>query len=335
MEQAYVPMHFLKNLVHLVADEEDIAVASVVRNTGVSQSVLEQEGAFATDEQSRKIYERVAELSTIPGIGFRSPSAMSFADQGMLGALMIMAPTVGEAFQKLSKFIDLVGGTVAYKFREQAGKFVLTTEDKDVYTPVAHQLIAEENLAIWKFTSLPVLGLESYLKELRLDYPKPKNWRMYSNLFPNCDIKFAQREIAAVLSPDIVHLPIPTSNPEAFRKMESVCEELLLRIRPNYKNYVMDFLEQSNPSEWSVRNVVDALNTTHKSLTRRLKEEGVTPKEMIAEQKKKFATAQMARGVSDAKIAVDLGYADSSSFARGFKSWTGATPAQYRKKEGF
>jgi len=333
MEAAYVPVRFLRNLVELVADEERITAKKVIQKTGLDFSLLMRVGGFATFDQSTAVYERVANLSTIPGIGFRSPSARSFADQGMLGALMMLAPTIGEALQKLSKFIDVVGGTVDYKFRKIERLFILSTQDKASYSPAAHRLIAEENLAIWKYTSLPAPGLELHLKEIRLDYPKPRHWRMYTDLFPNCEIRFNRPEIAAVLSADVMDLAIPTHNPEAFRKLESVCEELLSRMTPSFKKSVTEYLEHSSSIGWSASAAADALNMTQKTLSRRLKAEGTSVKEMINARKHNLAMAMMERGLSDRRIAEELGYAGKSSFVRGFKTWTGMTPSQYRKNK--
>lgn len=330
MEQAYVPMHFLKNLVHLVANEEALKVAHVLRGTGISHKSLEQANGFATFAQSTNVYERVAELSTMPGIGFRSPSASNFSDHGMLGAMLIMAPTVSEALAKLSKFIDVVGGTVDYEMEVVGARYHVSTKDKVEYSAAAHQLIAEENLAVWKFGAMPIKGLEQYLIELHLDYPRPDHARMYEALFPECAIKFGQAKITAVLSGDVADLEIQTSNPVALQELEKACEGLLAQMRPSYRNLVMNALKGSSPANWTVEGVSDVLGINYKTLVRRLKAEGLTPKALLAEQKKAHATAQILRGKSDAWISQELGYATTTSFIRAFKSWTGLTPSQWR-----
>jgi len=333
MGYAYVPSIFLRNLAELVADEEAMPLAEVLRKTGLTAPMLLDENTHATLEQQAAIYECVAELSSIPGIGFRSPSAHSFADQGVLGALMIMAPTVGEALKKLSEFIDVIGGAVEYKIRQSENLYILSTKDKTSYSPAAHQLIAEENLAIWKFSSLPVPGLEAHLDEIRLDYPKPKNWRMYTDLFPNCRFSFGRSEIAAVLSSKIIDLAIPTHNPEAFKKLESASTEILSRINSSLKLRIIDCLERSHPTRWSASAIADELGMTAKTISRHLKREGASIKSVIEIQKKTFAMRLMEKGSSDTEIATALGYAGKSSFARGFKTWTGKTPAHYRKSK--
>ena len=331
MVGAYVPIHFLKSLVELVADEEKLNAKYVLQGTGLNIDTLMTPGALATFSQSTAVYERVAELSTLPGIGFRSPSATSFADQGLLGAMLIMAPTVGVALEKLNEFIDVVGGTVEYQFRFEKGAFVVANKDKDSYSPRAHQLIAEENLAIWKFSSLPVPGLELHLREIRLDYPEPKHWRMYKNLFPNCNIRFNQPEIAAVLSKDVVDMPINTHNPDAFEKLERECVELIRRINPTMQARVAQFFNEQQPSEWTAAGIANGLHVSEKTLRRKLLSEGLRTKDLIATRKKNYALAAMEKGVADAAIADRLGFYDKTSFARSFKRWTGQTPAQYRK----
>ncbi len=332
MAETYVPIHFLKNLVDLIADEEGYHRSHVLRGTGITVSEIMDEGGLATFAQSTAVYERVAELSTLPGIGFRSPSASSFADQGVLGAMLITAPTVGVAFQKLSEFIDVIGGTVDYGYRIENDNFVVTCTDKDSYSPSAHMLITEENLAVWKFISLPIAHLDSYLKEIRVDYPRPKHWRMYVDLFPECEIRFKQTEVAAVLSRDVVDMPIQTNNPKAHKNLEQACEELMSRINPSMYSRVVEFLNKAKPCEWSVSNIADGLNTTQKTLRRRLGREGHSARDMLTAHKKHYSMELLAKGDDDKRVAATLGYSDRTSFARSFKQWTGLTPSLYRRR---
>mgnify|MGYP001946743321 CR=1 FL=1 len=70
-----------------------------------------------------------------------------------------------------------------------------------------------------------------------------------------------------------------------------------------------------------------------RTLQRRLAEEGTSFRTLLLEVRRELAE----RYISDphmplAEISYMLGFADSSSFSRAFKRWTGEPPALFREK---
>ena len=67
-----------------------------------------------------------------------------------------------------------------------------------------------------------------------------------------------------------------------------------------------------------------------RNLQRRLQEEGTTYREALNEARRETACSHLDEGhFSVTEIAFLLGFADTSSFSRAFRRWTGLSPRAY------
>ncbi len=77
----------------------------------------------------------------------------------------------------------------------------------------------------------------------------------------------------------------------------------------------------------------EILDTNARTLQRRLQETGTTYSEIVARARQDQAilllTQQKLRMIN---ISYDLGYRDPGSFSRAFKTWTGISPREYRRR---
>jgi AraC-like DNA-binding protein len=81
----------------------------------------------------------------------------------------------------------------------------------------------------------------------------------------------------------------------------------------------------------SASNVAQKLALSTRTLSRKLRDEGVTFAEVLDETRIALAKRYLAeRDLPVSEIAWLLGYAEVSSFTHAFKRWTGETPRQFR-----
>ena len=66
---------------------------------------------------------------------------------------------------------------------------------------------------------------------------------------------------------------------------------------------------------------------------RRLEEEGVSFRDLVADVRLSRAENLLKRGRSISQIAEELDYSDIRAFNRAFKKWKGLTPAAYARAE--
>jgi AraC-like DNA-binding protein len=82
----------------------------------------------------------------------------------------------------------------------------------------------------------------------------------------------------------------------------------------------------------SIDAVAQRLAVSKRSLQRQLAEESVGFQEVLSEVRQALAQHYLRRtDISAGEISWLLGFQESNSFIRAFRSWTGTTPAAYRE----
>jgi AraC-like DNA-binding protein len=76
------------------------------------------------------------------------------------------------------------------------------------------------------------------------------------------------------------------------------------------------------------------LGLSHRTLARRLADEGLSFSQILDELKVDLATRYLTEGLSVSRIAWLLGYREVSAFTHAFKRWTGKSPRQSRRHDG-
>jgi AraC-like DNA-binding protein len=79
--------------------------------------------------------------------------------------------------------------------------------------------------------------------------------------------------------------------------------------------------------------LASALNMSVRTLPRQLKEEGISLQALKDQVRRDMAIQLLARTTRSVKqIALAVAFQNEKSFTRAFGQWTGASPAEYRRK---
>jgi len=96
---------------------------------------------------------------------------------------------------------------------------------------------------------------------------------------------------------------------------------------------VRDIISHLLPAEYpSLQIVAKQLDTSPRTLQRRLSENNLTHSQLVNQTRVTKACQRLAnKDVQISDIAREIGFATPSSFSRAFQAWTGATPRAFRK----
>jgi AraC-like DNA-binding protein len=123
------------------------------------------------------------------------------------------------------------------------------------------------------------------------------------------------------------------ANPELARHNEAVLDRTLEQLSVlTWERKVRGAIELQLPEgEPSAERIAQNLHLSLRSLQRHLADEGCSYDLLLNQCRQNLALQHMLdAGSSLSEIAYLLGFADTSSFSRAFKRWTGMTPSQYR-----
>ncbi|MBP8217977.1 MAG: helix-turn-helix transcriptional regulator, partial [Thauera sp.] len=94
---------------------------------------------------------------------------------------------------------------------------------------------------------------------------------------------------------------------------------------------VRDLLRAALPANLALEEVANRLHLSPRTLHRRLEEEGASFRTIKEATRRDIACARLTKTTQPiARIAADLGYADTSTFYRAFVSWSGVSPERFR-----
>jgi AraC-like DNA-binding protein len=116
--------------------------------------------------------------------------------------------------------------------------------------------------------------------------------------------------------------------------LRSAADQLLDPIRlPAFTDRVSEEIRRVLPSgPPNMNDVASALGTTRRTLHRKLAAEGTTFRALVEQIRKDEASLRLAQA-SDASLtslALDLGFADLSTFSRAHRRWFGMAPSRAR-----
>jgi AraC-like DNA-binding protein len=166
-----------------------------------------------------------------------------------------------------------------------------------------------------------------------LQRPTPVNTTAYENMF-GPSIEFGADSNRLSFDKTLVLAPLATAHPELARLNDQTVIDYLARydrsnITMQVRSQIIEQLPDGRPSQGVI---ATRLNTSLRSLQRKLREEDTSFKELLSNTQQELALFYIRdSNRSIGEITYLLGFSEPSNFTRAFKRWTGQSPAEYRE----
>ena len=172
-------------------------------------------------------------------------------------------------------------------------------------------------------------------RHLRIRHRRDRTPAEFKSFF-GCDVEFGADSDEIIFPAAVASLPI-VGRDNYLNDLLRQYAEAALAGRPkervaDLRSAVEGVLPQLLPhARASISNVAKQLAMSTRTLSRKLRDEGVAFTEILEETRAALAKSYLAeRDLSISQIAWLLGYLEVSSFSHAFKRWTGMTPRQFR-----
>ena len=149
-----------------------------------------------------------------------------------------------------------------------------------------------------------------------------------------CCIEYSADAHRLSFDATLANTPLPTAQPELARLNDQTVIDYLARYEHNnlamqVRAKIIEGLPDGGPSQ---EKIAQTLNTSLRSLQRRLRDEDTNFKNLLSETRQQLALQYISDSSrSIGEITYLLGFSEPSNFTRAFKRWTGKTPAEYRE----
>ncbi len=175
----------------------------------------------------------------------------------------------------------------------------------------------------------PVKPLRVHLRQ-----PEPDRPAAYFAFF-RCDLQFSSDNSLLILDSAAADQPLSGHNTRLETMLEKQVVEYLARLdRQDIVGRTQSAIFDLLPSgRVTIDDIAARLNTSVRTLRRKLGEKGTSFKALLTHTRQELGERYIRdNNLSLTEIAFLLGFSDSSSFSRAYRSWTGQTPTEFRSE---
>jgi AraC-like DNA-binding protein len=308
----------------------------VLAEAGLDAEELNDPTRRISLSQYCQVFEIAAHKTMHTSFGLEFGSAFHPQQLGMLGYLVISAPTLGMALRKFAAYLPAHQQATHHVVRTLTdGRALIEYAILDGSIR-ARQQDAELSIAILLNVIRHCLGPRWLPMGVHFMHARPPGHTRHEELLGTRPL-FAQTSNRIIFRQVDLDCVMPRRDHELMRLLEFQLEKQLADTRAysdiveRVRHEVATALEAG---ACDVAMISRRCGISPWTLKRRLKQRGVTFQDLLTSRRRTLAMCQLARGAPITNIAADLGYSQVSAFSRAFRQWTGVSPREYLRRGG-
>jgi len=305
---------------------------ALCREAGLDPTLLDDPNARYPLSATTRLWQLAVEASGDPALGLKTSQFVSPTSFHALGYALVASTSLREVFERIVRYHQVVSDALELELSLVGERYEFRLRvPPDSPAPAAEAVDAF--VAIYVRTCRNRLGRSYAPLAVHLRRPEPVDPQPWLDVF-RAPVFFAAEENLLHFSRADFERTLDDGNPELAEHNEAVLKRTLEQLHPpTWQRRVRNCLEAQLPNgEPSAERIAQALHLSLRSLQRHLADEGVGYESLLAETRHSLALQHMRDPrCSISEIAYLLGFADTSSFSRAFKRWTGQSPSQYRE----
>lgn len=320
--------HYLKTFFRLGVGENDI-----LANTGIDRRVADDPQCLVRMEQYCGVFENMARLDYPGGVGLEVGLSSELTQFGVLGRAAAVCDSARGSMEDLwMRFGGRMGMVAIPEIAEERGGTVTIAFSMPAMSEPAQRFCIEETLCNFLRMGERVSGERATFGQIQLAYPEPSYAHRYSEIF-RCSVRFRAPCTAVVVDRSWFERPLATRD-EALKDfyMHYLGRlEQQIRGRSSLPDRAREALLRCPArSLLSLPALAEQLDVSTRSLSRALKDEGTTYRDLVEEVRMLALSRSLEATRRSAKeLAFEAGYRDVNAFRRAFKKWTGRTVGEY------
>ena len=262
------------------------------------------------------------------------PGSFEFLCRGMLGA-----PSLADGLDRARRFLSIVLPDLAVSIERGSDRAELRiTEAAPLMAgpdDPARVFAFEWLLRLIHSLSCWLVGRGLALDSVDFPFSRPAHADDYTLVYTERSSFVGGSRLTARFNATLLDLPIRRDEAALASFLEGAPGRISMLYRRDRATVlrVRDLIRDALPASLSQDEVASRLHMSPRTLHRRLDEEGASFRSIKEALRRDIALARLTKTRQPiARVAADLGYADTSTFYRAFTSWTGLSPERYRKQ---
>jgi AraC-like DNA-binding protein len=313
-------------------DAQGIDGRELAKRAGINPTVLMEPEGRVSRAALTELWRLAVEATADPCFGLRVTGFAAQTTFHALGYAMLASTTLKEAFERLIRHRRMIGDVIELSLSVAADRYRLLI---DVSAPPGVPFEAVDAFAAGCVRSARLVRGDRSFSPLAvlLRRPQPPAVEAFWQTF-RAPVSFDQPINAIDWARADFEERLPTGNADLARQNDEVAVRYLARLESaslsrRVRQALLDELPDGPPGKQAVAR---KLGMSPRNLQRHLAAEGTSFKDLLNEGRITLARNYVAEGrLSVTEIAFLLGFADTSTFSRAFKRWTGKSPREYTR----
>lgn len=309
---------------------------AIAAQAGVDPEALGPEARVPRAVLSR-LWELAVAATGDPAFGLEASRYTAQTTFHALGYAVLASATLKDAFERLVRYRRLVGDVLVMRMIDAGDRYRF---EIDVSADPGIPFQAVDAVAAICARQARMLHAPRVCNPLTVSFvhPEPLDLEPYQRAF-RAPLRFAADVNALEYARADVEDRLPAGNAELARGNDEVLVRYLARFEESrlatrVQQALLDALPDGAPSKAAIAR---KLGMSARNLQRHLAAEGTSFKDVLNDARGDLARTYVGEGrLSVTEIAFMLGFADTSTFSRAFKRWTGAAPSDWaaRRRKG-
>lgn len=324
--------HKLSFIASILA-EKGIGLTVLLEGTGISEEELNNRNYKVSKEQIVIFYRNILSLR-ISAISILLGKSIKVNDYGLYGCTLLCCKDLRSSLEYSIRYHKLAMKTVNMSLHidEDLGQSFYRFEDILMASDLVEFNIELQCAIVLSLVLECISDQDFVFDELRLTFPKPKNYQRYEDHF-QCPVIYQSPYNEFVLSNEKLSIATPRSNPFAMPLLLDQCDLVLnsIEAKNEFLITINQWVAANMHSELCSQDLADHLCITQRTLRRKLSAQGTSFRHITqalrCDAAKKLI---MQTKLSIEDIGCSVGFNDVSNFRAAFKKWTGKTPSSLR-----
>ncbi|MDJ0754350.1 MAG: AraC family transcriptional regulator [Ardenticatenaceae bacterium] len=308
-----------------------VNVRAFLRSLNLDLEMIQSPDAYISLETYLLIQDEAARYTEDPYFGLHMGEFAEPGSWSILSYLMMNCKTLGEAFQKSTRYQRIIGNLIEGRvyLHDNQIKVVLSVPP---FTRHMSRHCFESTISSSVRMMRNLTGVDLNPLQVTFTSPKPPSTAEYERVFC-CPVHFGRPENSFTIPMSIINTPIKMANPQLLAYFEAYAQNFLTDMDHQNRNtraVSRIILSNLDDEGLSIKKVAAEMAISVRTLQNRLKEEGVVFSTLHKDIRQKLAKKYLLENYSVEEITYLLGFSEPSSFRKAFKKWAGVTPGQFR-----
>lgn len=273
-----------------------------------------------------------------PDIGLKMGQSMQVQHTGIMGLLVMSCRKAEEAFELHTRYQSLVGNGLETEYYERDGELCM-----EVTTPPGHPPMGRQeydfSLAGWLNLTKQLVGEAYAPNRIEFPYPAPADATQLEAHF-RAPVSFDHDVMRVYYPLEYRDISLLAADPQLKHVLETQAKKRLQELQgeqadtdpqlAKVRKLIAADLAYGVPS---LEEIAAELGVSVRTLQRQLDGRESSFKQLLDQVRCDLAGKYIENAdLSLLDVAMMLGFAEQSSFARAFKRWFGDAPGAYRKQ---